>query len=158
MNEQAFEHALGRGGIVIAVATVVYVYLVVPTLLIVPISFGNRTELLFPPAAFTLDLYRDFFASGSWLEATWRSARNGIAVSFLALLLGVPGAYALARIEFPGRHLLVSLLLSPILVPVVVIALGLYFYYAAVGLVGSLAGLILAHTMYVMPFVIINVS
>jgi putative spermidine/putrescine transport system permease protein len=158
MTGAASEHTCARGRLVVAVATIVYIYLVVPTILIVPISFGNRTELLFPPATYTLDLYRDFFESSSWLEATWRSARNAIAVAFLSLLLGVPGAYALARIDFPGKRLLVSLLLSPILVPVVVIALGLYFYYAALGLVGTLTGLILAHTMYVMPFVVISIS
>jgi putative spermidine/putrescine transport system permease protein len=147
-----------RGAVVIALATFGYLYLVFPTLIIVPVSFGNRVELVFPPTQLTLDLYRDYFGSREWLEVTFRSFRNAFAACALALLVGVPGAWALARSRFPGRRLLVMFLLSPILVPVVVISLGLYLYFGRLRLTGTTIGLVLAHAMYVTPFVLITIG
>ncbi|HVR55346.1 MAG TPA: ABC transporter permease [Pseudolabrys sp.] len=152
------ENAFSRGALVIALATFFYVYLIFPSLIIVPISFGNRVELVFPPKNYSLDLYRDFFGSPDWLTVTYRSGRNALLSACLALLAGVPGAYALARVSFPGKQLLVTLILSPILVPIVVISLGLYLYYLEISLAGTVAGLVLAHAMYVTPFVVITMA
>jgi putative spermidine/putrescine transport system permease protein len=158
MAEPGSENAFSRGALVVALATALYLYLVFPSLIIVPISFGNRVELVFPPTQYSLDLYRDYFGSADWLTVTWRSARNAVLAALLALLVGVPGAYALARTSFPGKPLLVALILSPILVPIVVISLGLYLYYLQISLTGTVAGIVLAHAMYVTPFVIITMA
>src|SRR5258708_4118171 len=115
MAEPGSHNAFARGALVVAVATVLYVYLIFPSLIIVPISFGNRVELVFPPARYSLDLYRDYFGSADWLTVTYRSAGNAVMAALLALAVGVPGAYALSRTSFPGKQLLVTLILSPIL-------------------------------------------
>jgi putative spermidine/putrescine transport system permease protein len=158
MAEQNSQNAFRRGALVVALATFIYVYLIFPSLIIVPISFGNRVELVFPPTQYSLDLYRDFFGSSDWLTVTYRSARNAVMAAFLAMLVGVPGAYALARTTFPGKQLLLALIMSPVLVPIVVISLGLYLYYLQIALAGTVTGLVLAHAMYVTPFVIITMA
>lgn len=150
--------ALRGGRITVGLAVFAYLFLIFPSVIIVPISFGNRVELIFPPTQYTLDLYRDYFGSREWLEVTYRSARNGLLAAMLAIAVGVPGAYALARTDFPGKRILTILLLSPIMVPIVVISLGLYLYYSHIALTGTLIGLVLAHGIYVTPFVIITVS
>lgn len=158
MTTAASEQAFAKGRIVVALATVLYIYLLFPSLIIVPISFGNRVELVFPPAHYSLDLYRDYFGSRDWLTVTYRSASYALLAMSLAMAAGVPGAYALTRTKFRGKRLLVLLILSPMLVPVVVISLGLYFYYLRLSLTGTVSGLVLAHAMYATPFVILTVS
>ena len=158
MRDTSSQPGFRRDAVVIALATFGYLYLVFPTLIIVPVSFGNRVELVFPPTQLSLDLYRDYFASREWLEVTWRSFRNALAACALALILGVPGAYALVRTDFAGKRLVTMLLLSPILVPLVVISLGLYLYLGRLHLTGTTLGLVLAHTMYVTPFVLITIG
>jgi putative spermidine/putrescine transport system permease protein len=147
-----------QGQLVILLAACGYIFLILPSLIIVPVSFGNRVELVFPPSHYSLDLYRDYFGARDWIEVTLRSARTAFLAAILALAVGVPGAYALARTSFPGKRLLVTLLLSPILVPIVVISLGLYLYYSRISLSGTLTGLVLAHAMYVTPFVLVTVA
>jgi putative spermidine/putrescine transport system permease protein len=148
----------GTGRWVVATASLVYLFLVFPSLIIVPVSFGNRVELVFPPGTYTLDLYRDYFGSRDWIEVTARSLEVALMSAALALAAGIPGAYALARLDFPGKRILVTFLLSPILVPIVVISLGLYLYYSRLSLTGTLAGLVLAHAMYVTPFVLVAIA
>lgn len=158
MDLVATDNAFAKGRLVVALATPLYLYLLFPILIIAPMSFGNRVELAFPPAHYSLDLYRDYFSSSDWLIVTYRSARNAALASVIAMVAGVPGAYALARIEFPGRRILVLFIMSPLLVPLVVISLGLYLYYLRISLSGTVVGLVLAHAMYAVPFVVLTVS
>ncbi|MCA6112598.1 ABC transporter permease [Bradyrhizobium cenepequi] len=158
MTYAASEQVLTKGPIVVALATIVYIYLLFPSLVIVPISFGNRVELVFPPAHYSLDLYRDYFGSPDWLIVTYRSATYAVLASVLAMAVGVPGAYALARAELPGKQLLVLLVLSPMLVPIIVISFGLYLYYLRISLTGTIFRLVLAHAMYATPFMILTTS
>lgn len=152
------ERNFSRGWIVVGLATLMYLYLLFPSFIIVPISFGNRVELAFPPQHYSLDLYRDYFSSSDWVKVTGRSALYAAMASTIAMLVAVPGGYALARTNFPGKRLLVMLVLSPMMVPVVVISLGLYLYYLKLSLTGTVFGVVLAHAMYVTPFVILTIS
>jgi putative spermidine/putrescine transport system permease protein len=158
MAETRSEQPFGTGAVVTGMAMLVYMFLILPSFIIIPVSFGNRTELVFPPAQYTLDLYRDYFGSAEWVDVTFRSARIAFMAAALALLVGAPGAYALSRTEFPGKRLLVTILLSPILVPIVVISLGIYLYYSRISLTGTTVGIVLAHAMYVTPFVMITLA
>lgn len=158
MSSQAPRRVFTKGWIVVGLATITYLFLLFPSLVIVPISFGNRVELVFPPERFSLDLYRDYFGSADWVTVTLRSALYATAASTLAMLAAVPGAYALARTDFPGKRLLAMLVLSPLMVPAVVISLGLYLYYLKLSLTGTAIGLIVAHAMYVTPFIVLTVA
>ncbi|WP_456785597.1 ABC transporter permease [Bradyrhizobium sp. USDA 4516] len=150
--------SLEKGRIVTAIAALLYVFLLFPSLIIVPMSFGNRVELVFPPDTYSLDLYRAYFGSMSWLTVTYRSAIYALFATLLAMTIGVPGAYALARTNFRGKRLLVVFILSPMMVPSVVIALGLYVYYLRVSLNNTVIGVVFAFTMIVTPYVVLTVS
>ena len=150
--QQFFRHT---GGVV---AWCGYVFLILPSLVVIPISFGGPGELSFPPKELSLGLYRQFFTDQSWWSAALQSFRVASMTTLLSLSLAVPAAYALARRRFPGSRALNVLMLSPILVPVIVIGLGFYLHFSALGIVGSTLGLVLGHTMLVSPFVIVSVT
>lgn len=142
----------------VAVATVVLFYLTFPIIVIIPVSFSSATYLTFPPPGFSLQWYEAFFGSADWRGAAWLSIWIGVTVTLLACLLGTPAAFGLVRGKFPGKRLLNGFILSPIIVPGIIVAVGIYFVYARLGLIGHPIGLVLAHTCLAVPFVAINVS
>ncbi len=139
------------------VAFAVYVFILVPTLIVIPISFGGSGELSFPPRVWTLELYQQLFTSSSWVGTILQSLRVAAMTTVLAALIGVPASYGLVRFEFPGKRLVMLLLMSPILVPVIVVSLGLYLYLSRLHLVGTTAGLVMSHVAYVTPFMMMTV-
>lgn len=150
-----------RGGIsrgLAIAAGLVFLYLVFPILIVIPLSFSSGTYLSFPPPGFGLQWYRNFFGRSDWLDAAYLSIWIGGAVMCLATMLGAPAAIALVRSRFPGKNLLVGFIVSPLIAPVIVLAIGIYFFYARLGLVGNPFGLVIAHTCLAVPFVVINVS
>ncbi|MCC8984533.1 ABC transporter permease [Bradyrhizobium acaciae] len=158
MTSKTSQRGFSRGWIVVGLATLMYIYLLFPSLVIVPISFGNRAELVFPPRTFSLDLYRDYFGSADWLTVTGRSIIYAALASSLAMVVAVPAGYVLARTNFPGKRILVMLVLGPMMVPVVVISLGLYLYYLKLSLIGTAIGLVVAHAMYATPFIVLTTA
>jgi putative spermidine/putrescine transport system permease protein len=138
--------------------TVILLFLLLPSLITIAISFGESNQIVFPPQGFSLNLFHRFFAEEGWVSSTWLSFRVAVLSTLLALLLGVPAAYALARGSFPGRRLLALFLLSPIMVPHVAIALALYIYFTEIGLSHGELRLILAHSIATLPFVIVTAS
>lgn len=137
-------------------AWAVYGLLIIPCLLVIPMSFAGEDQLVFPPRQFSLDLYRRFFDSVVWMEALQQSVIVATGSVVLATSIGVSAAYGLARGRFFGRNLIGFFLFSPLLVPAVVVALGVYLYFARLGLTGTTLGIILAHTVLNLPFVVVT--
>ena len=133
-------------------------YLILPILVVVPLSFSSASYLSFPPPGFSLRWYRNFFARADWLSSAWLSVWVGLAVTVLATTLGTPAAVALVRGRFSGKRLINAVILSPLIVPGIIVAIGIYFFYARLGFVGNPVALVLAHTCLAVPFVVINVS
>ncbi|MBG9387994.1 ABC transporter permease [Caenimonas aquaedulcis] len=133
-------------------------FLVLPSLIVVVISFGDSNQIVFPPKGFSFNLFRRLLAEEGWISSAWLSFRVALAASALALVLGVPAAYALSRGRFPGRRWLALFLLSPIMVPHVVIALALYVYFVELGLSNGMLRLVLAHGVATVPFVIVTAN
>lgn len=136
----------------------VLLYLVFPILIVVPLSFSSGTYLSFPPPSFSFRWYENFFSRSDWLDAASLSLWVGGAVMALATALGAPAAIALVRSSFSGKNLLVAFIISPLIAPVIIVAIGIYFFYARLGLVGNPFALVIAHTCLAVPFVVINVS
>jgi putative spermidine/putrescine transport system permease protein len=156
---------MGAGGgrartspILVAVAGLVLLYLALPIFVVVPLSFSSGLYLSFPPPGFSLRWYERFFADPAWTSAAWLSIVVGVTVMLLSVLLGTPAAFALVRGRFPGARLINGFILTPVIVPGIIVAIGVYFFYARIGLIGTPLGLILAHTCLAVPFVVINVS
>ncbi len=136
----------------------VLLFLMAPIFIVIPISFSDSLYLDFPPRGFSLQWYRRFLDSEEWTAAFWTSLQAGILATLLACALGTAAALGLARSRFPGKTLVVGFLVSPMIVPVIVLAIALYAVYAKMKLVGSLFGLVLAHAALGLPFVIVTVS
>ena len=140
------------------VVALILLFLLAPSLITIAISFGGSDQIAFPPKQFSLILFRRFFTEEGWLSSTWLSFSIAIPSALLALLLGVPAAYALVRGSFPGRRLLGLFLLSPIMVPHVAIGLALYIYFNDIGLSQGQLRLIVAQSIATLPFVIVTAS
>jgi putative spermidine/putrescine transport system permease protein len=148
----------GPGYGVTIVAALVLLYLVFPILVVIPLSFSAGTYLSFPPPGFSLRWYANFFGRTDWLAAASLSLWVGAAVMLLATALGAPAALALVRNDFRGKTFLTGFIISPLIAPVIIVAIGIYFFYARLGLVGNPLALVIAHTALAVPFVVINVS
>jgi putative spermidine/putrescine transport system permease protein len=139
-----------------ALTTLVLVFLVAPILIIVPLSFSSGSFLYYPLPGFSLRWYRDFFASSFWLPSVWNSLIVGTSATLLATLLGTLAALGIWRTRFPGQGLLVAVLISPMVVPVIIVAVGVYFAFAT-RLTDGMPVSILAHTTLAAPFVVVTV-
>ena len=140
------------------VVALVLTYLVAPSVIVVVMSFSGGLFLEFPPRVVSLRWHETYWASQAWRDATLRSVKIGILVTVLATAVGTMASLALLRPAFPGRSLLNALILSPVIVPTIVLSIGIYSVYARWRLIGTTVGLVLAHTLLAMPFVVLNVS
>jgi putative spermidine/putrescine transport system permease protein len=140
-----------------AFAGVVLLFLIAPIGVIVPLSFSAGSFLHFPLPGLSLRWYEDFFTSELWLPALKNSLIVGSGATLIATTLGTLAAFGFWRARFPGRRLLFAVLLSPLVVPVVIVAVGVYFAFARVGLTDGYFGLMLAHAALGAPFVLVTV-
>ncbi|WP_191059624.1 ABC transporter permease [Geminicoccus harenae] len=133
----------------------VLLFLCLPIVIVVPMSFSSASSLEFPPPGFSLRWYQAFFGDGRWLVAAGYSIVVALIASTLALLIGSIAAYGLVRGSFRGRALVESNVMAPLIVPQIVTAVGLYIYFAKLGLLGTLFGLIVGHTVLAIPYVVL---
>ena len=133
------------------------VFLVAPILTIVPLSFSSGSFFYYPLPGFSLRWYQDFFTSSFWLPSLKNSLIVGISATVLATVLGTLAALGIWRARFPAQALMLAILISPMVVPVIIVAVGVYFAFAPLGLTDGYLGLILAHTTLGVPFVVITV-
>lgn len=135
----------------------VLVFLLLPIFVIIPLSFSSSSFLSYPIPGWSLRWYQELFASEDWA----RAARNSFIVAPLATLiatsLGTLAAVGLARVQFFGKGLLTGLLIAPMVVPIVVVGVAAYLFFARVGLSDSYAGLVMVHAALGAPFVLTTV-
>ena len=115
----------------------VFTFLVVPIVAVVPLSFNSGTFLTYPLDGLSLRWYEDFFTSPRWLAALSNSAVVGMATTAIATPLGTLAALGLVRAEFRLKPAVMALLISPLIVPVIITAIGVYFVYAPIGLTST---------------------
>jgi putative spermidine/putrescine transport system permease protein len=133
-------------------------YLLAPSLVIIPMSFTQARILSFPPEGFSFQWYQRMFTDPQWAAGIQHSAQVATLTAIVATVLGTLAALGLTRGRFPGRTLVNALALSPLIVPVVVIAIGMFALFVQWRIAGSLVGLVVAHTALALPFVIVNVG
>jgi putative spermidine/putrescine transport system permease protein len=144
--------------LMVALGALTVFYLLAPTLVIVPMSFTEAKILSFPPEGFTLQWYAKMATDRQWSTGIVNSIQVATLTAVLSTVLGTLAALGLARGRFPGRSVVNGLALSPLIVPVVVIGIGMFGLFVQWRLSGSLVGLVLAHTALALPFVIVAVS
>ena len=130
-------------------------FLIMPNFIVVPISFSGARFLEFPPKSYSWQWYNNYFETEEWVSATITSFEVAILVTICATVLGSLTAYGLVRGRFPGKNLINSFIISPMVTPVLVTAVAVYKIYSDLGLTGTLIGFTLAHTIMALPFVVI---
>jgi len=157
-------HYIGHYGLRI-IAFVVLLFLMLPILVIMPLSFNAEPfftftdgMLSFDSDAYSLRWYQEIVDDQKWRLAIRNSFIVGIAAAFIATTLGTLAAVGLSSPWMPYKRLITALLLSPMIVPLIIIAAGMFFFYTQFNLVGTFAGLIIAHAALGVPFVIITVT
>ncbi|WP_415083464.1 ABC transporter permease [Labrys sp. (in: a-proteobacteria)] len=147
-----------RVGLLWTWCVLVLIFLVVPIFVPVPLSFNSGSFFTFPLQGVSTRWYEVVLGTPRWLAAIGNSLLIGIGATILATVLGTLTAIGLSDPRFPARRLIVPLLISPLIVPVVVTAVGTYLFYARMGLANSYVGIILAHTVLASPFVVVTVG
>jgi putative spermidine/putrescine transport system permease protein len=135
----------------------VLIYLMLPTLIVIPMSFSDSQYLEFPPKTWSLRWYREYFGSDAWMSATRTSIIAAILTTLVATPIGTIAAYGMHCASERVRNTLQILSLMPIVVPSILVAVGVFHLYALVDLNYSLTGVVLAHTALAVPFVIVTV-
>ncbi|MEU6262843.1 ABC transporter permease [Saccharopolyspora shandongensis] len=142
----------------IALGILIGAWLVVPTLIVVPISFSGEDSFAFPPKSWSLQHYATFFTEATWLSSLLVSIQLALIVTAVATVLGTMAAFALARTKFIGKGAIDGLFMSPLIVPGIVVAVAMYAAFLGWGLIGTPTGFIVAHTVLALPFVTVNVT
>ena len=147
------------------ICVLIFLFLILPILVIVPLSFNASNFFTFTPemlsldpAGYSLRHYRDFFTSNDWQNALWNSVRIAPVATLIAVTLGTLAAVGLSQRHVPFRGAIMAILISPMIVPLIISAAGMYFFYSRLGLQGTYWGVVLAHAVLGIPFVIITVT
>ncbi|MBB4264739.1 ABC transporter permease [Roseospira visakhapatnamensis] len=147
------------------ICALILLFLIMPLLVIVPLSFNAEPYFTFTegmvsldPDAYSVRWYQDIWRNEQWIHSMKNSVIVGLCATLLATTLGTLAALGLSRAHMPARTLVMGLLISPMIVPLIITAAGMYFFYSHVGLAQTLPGIILAHTALGTPFVVITVT
>ncbi|WIV53496.1 ABC transporter permease [Amycolatopsis nalaikhensis] len=132
--------------------------LVVPTLVVIPMSFGAGSTFQFPPDGWSWRWYGEFFGSKQWLAALANSVQVGLLAAALATVLGVAAAFGLDRARFRGRGVVRQVLMAPMILPGIVVAVAVYGVFLRWQLNGTMLGFVLAHAVLGLPFVVTSVQ
>jgi putative spermidine/putrescine transport system permease protein len=142
----------------VVVCAAVYIFLMLPLLVVFPISLSSAAYMQFPPPGLSWQWYERYLDDPQWIDATVRSLYIAVATGILALALGVPLAFSLVRGKFPGRWLVDRIALAPLIVPTIIVSVAVYGLFAKLKLIGEWYGLVIAHTVLALPFVVLVMS
>ena len=146
------------------ISIIVLFLLIVPSLIVIPMSFSDSQYLEFPPKNWSLRWYENYFSSGQvgmgfndWIGATWTSIKVAVLTIFVATPIGTMAAYGLINSGNRVRSILFPIMISPMMIPVILVAIGLFYFYVQFKMVNSVLGLVLGHSLVAMPLVLIIV-
>lgn len=139
-------------------ATIIMMLLVIPTFIVIPMSFSDSQYLEFPPSNWSIRWYDVYLESPKWMQATVTSIQVGILTMLLATPLGTMAAYALYVSGHRAARAIFVCLITPMIVPVILIAIGTFYAYGRVGLNNTITGLVMAHTVLAAPLVMIVIT
>ncbi|RVV99980.1 ABC transporter permease [Mesobaculum littorinae] len=149
----------------LVICGLIFFFLIAPILIIIPLSFNAENFFTFTPGmlsfdadAYSLRHYRDFFTNPDWQQALWNSVRIAPVATLISVSLGTLAAVGLSQSHVPFRGAIMAILISPMIVPLIISAAGMYFFYSRIGLQGTYVGVTLAHAALGIPFVIITVT
>jgi len=131
--------------LVVLFATAVLIFLIAPIFIIVPLSFSSDPFFTFPVPHYSLRWYYDFCGNERWINSIINSAVTAVFTTIFATVLGTMASLGLSKPDFPYRQAVMALLISPMIVPIVIVAVGSYLFFGQLGLTNTRPGLVLAH-------------
>lgn len=141
-----------------SLSIVVGIFLILPVFVVIPLSFSASTFLEFPPRGLSLHWYREYFSSHTWMDSTLNSVKVATLTALFATMVGTGAALAMHRSHLRFRAALTGLILSPMVLPHIVLAISVYAIFAKIKLIGSIWGLVSVYTLLASPIVYLNVS
>lgn len=154
---RAYSRAMGIIAIGVGIGCILF-FLLLPTLIVLPMSLSETDYIEFPPQGLTLKWYSAYFNDPDWMTATWFSLKIALATTATATVVGTMAALAIVRGSLPFRSTLQALALGPMIVPHIILGVALYLSFAPLQLTGSFYGFLVAHTVLAVPYVIITVT
>lgn len=142
-----------RVPILVMISTASLLYLLLPMVIVAILAFSDATYLTFPPPAYSMRWFWNFFSDGRWTSALLFSVAGAGLSAILSVLIGAPATFAIVRRQFPGRLAFYLLLISPLIVPHIIIGVAALLAFVRLGLVGSLTGFVLAYSVIAIPYV-----
>lgn len=139
-------------------AFIIMLLLVIPSFIVIPMSFSDSQYLEFPPDIWSLRWYHEYFGSTKWMRATKTSLLVGVLTMLVATPIGTLAAYALYVSGHRAARALFAFLITPMIVPVILIAIGVFYAFGRVGLNNSITGLVIAHTVLAAPLIMIVIT
>ena len=147
------------------VSFIILFLLIVPSLVVIPISFSAGQYLEFPPKEWSLRWYENYFFSwkvengfNDWMSATWTSVKVAILTVIMATPIDTMAAYGLVNGSSRLSKILFPIFISPMMVPIILVAIGLFYFFVQFKLLNTVTGLVLGHSLVAMPLVLIIVS
>ena len=139
-------------------AGLILLFLALPSLLVIPLSFSDTRFLQFPPPAYSTRWYEAYFGSREWRRATWVSFAAAIITMVVSTALGTLAAYALHTMKGRATQILYACFMMPLIIPAILIAIGTFLFYAQIGLNNTMTGIVAAHSVMAIPLVVITVA
>ena len=146
-----------RSWLYLAVALIL-LFLIAPSLLVIPLSFSSDRYLTFPPTGWSTRWYEAYFGAIEWREATVVSLSAATLTTMISTVFGTLAAYGLHAAQLSRARIIYLLFTMPLIIPAILIAIGIFQFFARVGLNNTLTGIVLAHTVMAMPLVVITVA
>jgi putative spermidine/putrescine transport system permease protein len=143
------------------ICAAVLLFLISPIIVIMPLSFNSESYFTYPMPGLSLKWYQEFFTNARWIDSVVMSIQVAVSVTIIATTLGILASLGLSRLNMRGKAAIIAMLLMPMIVPVIISAVGMYFFYVRLGILNitwAPIGLILAHTALAAPFVVISVT
>ncbi len=149
----------------LVICGLIFFFLIFPILVMIPLSFNaepyftfTKEMLSFDPKGYSVRWYEDFFTNANWQQAVRNSIFIAIFSTLISTFLGTLAALGLSRREFPFKTTIMGIVISPMVVPLIISAAGMFFFYSRLGMQGTHIGVILAHAALATPFVVITVT
>ncbi len=164
MNSNNSKASIQRGGsrwprlILNIYCGFVFLFLMLPLLVVFPLSFSSSQYLKFPPPGFSWRWYEKYLDTPAWIDATITSIKVATGTTILATILGTMVAFSLVRGTYPGKAWVDRLVTAPIIIPNIIIAVAIYGVFAKFRLIGSWYGVMIGHTVYAIPFVVLVIG
>jgi putative spermidine/putrescine transport system permease protein len=137
---------------------IVVVALMAPILIVIPMSFTSVSFSVFPPPGYSTKWYQNFFDNRDWIDGMVRSLNVAFFTSIVATILGTMAAITVNRLNFYGKKVFMSLMIAPMVIPVIVVGIALYHSFSVLKLTNNLLGLVLAHSVLAIPIVFVTVA